>query len=82
MASGWGNANTWDYYASLSGYRVDSIPSVGAIFQTKSGYYGHVGIVERVNPDGTIYVSEMNYSGWNVISHRTITNLSGYKFIH
>lgn len=82
VASGWGNANTWDYYASLSGYRVDSIPSVGAIFQTKSGYYGHVGIVERVNPDGTIYVSEMNYSGWNVISHRTITNLSGYKFIH
>ncbi len=82
VASGWGNANTWDYYASLSGYRVDSIPSVGAIFQTKSGYYGHVGIVERVNPDGTIYVSEMNYGGWNVISHRTITNLSGYKFIH
>lgn len=82
VTSGWGNANTWDYYASLSGYRVDSIPSVGAIFQTKSGYYGHVGIVERVNPDGTIYVSEMNYSGWNVISHRTITNLSGYKFIH
>lgn len=82
VASGWGNANTWDYYASLSGYRVDSIPAAGAIFQTKSGYYGHVGIVERVNPDGTIYVSEMNYSGWNVISHRTITNLSGYKFIH
>ena len=82
VASGWGNANTWDYYARLSGYQVDTVPSVGAIFQTKSGYYGHVGIVERVNPDGTIYVSEMNYSGWNVISHRTITNLSGYRFIH
>ncbi len=82
VSGGWGNANTWDGRASSQGYTVNSIPSVGAIFQTKSGYYGHVGVVERVNSNGSIYVSEMNYKGWNVKSYRTITSLSGYKFIH
>ena len=82
VSGGWGNANTWDSGARASGLLVDHIPSVGAIFQTKSGYYGHVGIVERVNPDGSVFVSEMNYAGWNVRSTRTIHNLAGYKFIH
>jgi hypothetical protein len=36
---------------------------VGAVFQTSAGYYGHVGIVERVNNDGSFYVSEMNWNG-------------------
>ena len=82
VSGGWGNANTWDGRAAAQGYTVNHTPSVGAIFQTKSGYYGHVGIVERVNSDGSIYVSEMNYKGWDVKSYRTITSLSGYKFIH
>ena len=82
VSGGWGNANTWDSGARASGLLVDHVPSVGAIFQTKSGYYGHVGIVERVNPDGSVFVSEMNYAGWNVRSTRTIHNLAGYKFIH
>lgn len=82
VSGGWGNANTWDSGARASGLLVDHIPSVGAIFQTKSGYYGHVGIVERVNPDGSVFVSEMNYAGWNVRSTRTIYNPAGYKFIH
>lgn len=82
VANRWGNANTWDTSAARAGYTVDSIPSVGAIFQTDSGPYGHVGIVERINPNGSIFVSEMNYSGWNVMSYRTITGLGGYKFIH
>lgn len=82
VSSGWGNANTWDTGAARSGYVVNTTPSAGAIFQTKAGYYGHVGVVERVNSDGSIYVSEMNFKGWNVKSYRTITSLSGYKFIH
>lgn len=82
VSGGWGNANTWDGRAASQGYTVNYTPSVGAIFQTKAGYYGHVGVVERVNSDGSIYVSEMNYKGWNVKSYRTITSLSGYKFIH
>ena len=42
---------------------VDHRPEVGAVFQTPAGYYGHVGIVERVNNDGSFYVSEMNWNG-------------------
>ena len=79
---GWGNAKDWANGAKHSGLLVDGTPSVGAIFQTRAGYYGHVGIVEAVNSDGSILVSEMNYRGWNVKSNRVITNLSGYSFIH
>ena len=70
----WGNANTWAYYARLSGWRVSSAPTAGAIFQTSSGWAGHVGIVEEVSEDGSqIKISDMNgiagfgrvgYSGW------------------
>lgn len=74
IPSNWGNANTWDNYARLSGWTVSNVPVVGAIFQTDAGWAGHVGIVEQVSPDGTkIIISDMNgiagfgrvgYSGW------------------
>lgn len=57
----WGNANTWAYYAARSGWRVSSTPTVGAIFQTSAGRWGHVGIVEAVSEDGTM----MKYSDMN-----------------
>lgn len=70
----WGNANTWAYYAARSGWTVSSRPVAGAIFQTPSGWAGHVGIVEEVSADGSqIKISDMNgiagfgrvgYSGW------------------
>lgn len=82
VANRWGNANTWDTSAAVAGYTVDRIPSVGAIFQTDAGYYGHVGIVEEIYANGSIRVSEMNYAGWNVISERTISNPSAFKYIH
>lgn len=34
--------------------------------------YGHVAFVEKVNQDGSIYISEMNVQGLNVVSTRTI----------
>ena len=74
VGSLWGNANTWDYYARAAGYAVNQTPAVGAVFQTKGGWYGHVGVVEAVNPDGSIYISEMNYVGVGVKSFRTIPN--------
>ena len=66
---GWtlGNANTWAARATKS--VVDRTPSAGAIFQTSSGWYGHVGYVEAVNPDGSITVTEMNYG---YVSYRVI----------
>jgi surface antigen len=64
--SNWGNANTWAYYAALSGWTVSSTPRAGAIAQTSAGYLGHVAIVEDVSDDGTqIKFSDMNgISGW------------------
>lgn len=44
----------------------DSVPVRGALPSwTKPNDYGHVGVVERVNSDGSCYVSEQNWpSGW------------------
>lgn len=56
----WGNANTWAYFARLSGWTVSSSPKAGAIFQTPGGWAGHVGIVEEVYGNGTMKISDMN----------------------
>lgn len=61
VPSSWGNANSWAYNAAAQGYLVNHTPAAGAIFQTSSGWSGHVGYVEAVNSDGSIVVSEMNY---------------------
>lgn len=74
VPSNWGNANTWDNLAPLSGWTVSSVPVVGAIAQTDRGSEGHVAVVEAVSADGSqIKYSDMNglagwgrvgYSGW------------------
>jgi surface antigen len=55
----WGNANTWAYAASASGFLVDGNPTPGAVMQNGGGY-GHVAIVESVNPGVSVTISEMN----------------------
>lgn len=80
----WGNANAWASSARRAGYRVDRTPEAGAIFQTTAGYYGHVGIVEAVLPNGDINVTEMNYAGLYVVSRATINkdSVGNYLYIH
>jgi len=90
IGSFWGNATTWDIFARAAGFKVDRSPEPGAIYQMKAyaagtGGYGHVGIVESVNPDGSVYVSDMNYAGnFNTITTRTIEAglASQYNYIH
>lgn len=86
IGSNWGNAVTWASYARAAGFRVDKQPAAGAVFQNGGGWggLGHVGVVERVEADGSVYVSEMNYAGWNVKSYRTIpaSQVSSYNYIH
>lgn len=80
-----GNANTWASRAGAAGYAVDRTPSAGAIFQTSSGWYGHVGYVEAVNADGSILVSEMNYNyrPYMVIQATIPANATGnFYYIH
>lgn len=62
VPSNWGNANTWGARAAAEGYQVDHTPEAGAIVQSSSSYYGQVGYVETVNPDGSIIITEMNYA--------------------
>ena len=86
IGSNWGNATTWASLARASGFSVDKSPRAGDVFQSSGGWggYGHVGYVERVNNDGSIFVSEMNYAGWNRTSSRTISpsQVGSYNYIH
>src|SRR5262249_15634300 len=52
VPTNWGNANTWDNYAILSGWHVSTVPVAGAIAQSdRMSYLGHVAYVEAVSPD-------------------------------
>lgn len=79
-----GNANSWAYNAAAYGYQVDRTPSAGAIFQSGSGWYGHVGYVEAVNGDGSIVVSEMNYGIPYRVIRSTIpaSSVGNFNYIH
>lgn len=83
----WGNATTWSFYAAREGYTVNNTPSVGAVIQNGGGY-GHVGIVEKLLPNGDIEISEMNAyvsgGGWNQVSGRVIpaAQVRFYAYIH
>lgn len=71
-----GNAIAWSANARTLGYRVDKIPESGAILQTTENSWrskgaGHVAYIDAVI-DGQIYVSEQNYEGWGVVSHRVL----------
>ena len=73
-----GNAAEWSGNAAAAGYGVSSTPRAGTAIVFQRGLagadpvYGHVGFVERVNADGSLFISEMNVQGVNVISTRTI----------
>lgn len=81
----WWNANNWDTASAADGYTVDHRATVGSILQSDAGYYGHVAFVESVNSNGSITVSEMNYSASpGIATTRTIpaSQVSSYKYIH
>jgi LysM repeat protein len=68
-----GDAWTWYPQAQLHGWRTGLTPRQGAIMVSwESRFWGHVAYVERVAPDGSWTISEMNYTGWAVRSGRTI----------
>lgn len=71
VPANWGNASTWAYYAAMSGWKVSTTPTVGAIAQ-RGGGEGHVAIVTAVNPDGSIQVRDMNgIAGWGRVGYGT-----------
>ncbi len=91
VGSHFGNAQSWGASASALGYWVDNTPRhVGDIVvfspgqQGADSYYGHVAIVEKVNEDGSIEISESNVEGLGVISSRSFTAAEAGQltFIH
>ncbi len=85
-----GNAGTWANLARNANITVDSHPSVGAIAQinaSTSYQLGHVAVVENVNADGSLWISESSYatpgSSWDFESRtRKVAASTFDNYIH
>ena len=85
IPSNLGNASTWKLLAQRAGIPTGNVPQAGAVIWTPPrDYYGHVGYVDSVNPDGSVNVSEMNTVGWGRVSTKTLTaeQAAGYGYIY
>ena len=67
-----GNAIEWWANARAYGFPEGQSPQVGSIMVTRESGFGHVAYVEAVSSDGSWTVSEMNFSGWDVVDRRTL----------
>lgn len=86
-----GNANQWAYGAAQSsGWIVSSTPHVPSIIVLQAGVqgaspYGHVGVVEKINSDGTVYTSSWNWyangGGWGRLSYWNFKPGPGVSFV-
>ncbi len=85
IPSNMGNAIAWLGAAQAAGLGSGSVPRAGAVvYHTNIGGWGHVAFVEKVNPDGSALVSDMNYPIWGQVTHRTVNpgEFGGYRFIY
>jgi surface antigen len=85
IPSNLGNAISWYYIARNMGMAVGDTPAAGAVlWHARMGGLGHVGFVEKINEDGSILVSDMNYPYWGRVTTRIIGpgEFGNYKFIY
>jgi surface antigen len=80
-ASGWA-ADALNY----PGWIVSSQPHVPSILVLQPGVqgalqFGHVAVVESINPDGTVYTSAWNYVAPGILSYVTYHTGSGALFV-
>lgn len=80
---GLGNANTWGVRASGMGLSVNSNPRPGDVMvMPYFGGYGHVAYVEAVYGNGSVLISEYNWTPYSY-STRTVNPYNyGAVFIH
>ncbi|MFC7727783.1 CHAP domain-containing protein [Nocardioides sp. GCM10028917] len=76
----WGNAANWDDVARRLGYRVDSVPAIGAVAQTDAGRVGHVAWVSDIGP-GTVTIEEYNYGSAGGYGTRTVP-VGEFRYLH
>lgn len=80
-----GNAISWYYLAQRSGLAVGNTPAAGAVlWHANIGGLGHVAYVEKINEDGSLLVSDMNYPYWGRATTRTVSpsEFGNYRFIY
>jgi N-acetylmuramoyl-L-alanine amidase len=85
IPSNLGNAITWYSLAQRSGLATGAEPRSGAVlWHARMGGLGHVAYVERVNDDGSLLVSDMNYPIWGRVTYRTVppSEVDAYRFIY
>lgn len=76
-----GNGGSWDASARRLGMRVSSVPHAGDAIcfhpgvLGADGVYGHIAVVEHVDTDGSITISEANARGVGVVNLRRISAL-------
>jgi len=86
-----GNAYEWAYEASGFGWVVSSQPHLPSIIVLQSGvqyagWFGHVAVVESINPDGSVSTSNWNWygpggGGWARLSVVTFHPGPGVSFV-
>ena len=81
-------AAEWEGWARENGFRVDTLPRAGDVAvwdrNIDAGTEGHVAYVERVMPDGAVFVTERNIDGCSDVTFVRLTpgRLSTALFIH
>lgn len=80
VSNNWNNAKYWPSKARRMGYKVSRTPVYGAVMISQTGYYGHAAVVERINRNGSILVSEMNFPRNGVKTYRTISKAQRSQF--
>jgi surface antigen len=82
-----GNAAQWYYGAMTSGWVVSSSPHLYSIIVLQPGaqqasWYGHVAVVEKINPDGSVLTSNWNWEGnWGRETWVTFRPGPGVSFV-
>lgn len=85
-----GNAYEWYYQAINYGWHTSDYPNpngpsiivLGPYVQNDLSAYGHVGVVEKINGDGTVTTSNMHWPYVGVVSYVNFTYpVSGEHFI-
>lgn len=87
-----GNGAQWASKARALGYLVNNTPHVGAAMVFAPGQrvtnwyanaaYGHVAIVERVNSDGSVLISEGGTGCPYIPYSEVVYNASSFQYVH
>lgn len=76
-----GHAKYWPINARADGIPTGSTPKEGAVAVWYIGYYGHVMYVEKLNGDGTMWVSDYNWN-WDGAYHYYKRSTAGLTYIY